>query len=48
MDQTVLLLRCDGDMLINAPFAQHMAISFLERMTTQLEEKEGGKLNLRF
>jgi hypothetical protein len=26
-------------MLINAPFAQHMVISFLERMTTQLEEK---------
>ena len=29
----------DRDMLINAPFAQHMAISFLERITTQLKEK---------
>ena len=23
-------MRCEGDMLINAPFAQHMVISFLE------------------
>ena len=26
-------------MLINAPFTQHMVISFLERITTQLKEK---------
>jgi hypothetical protein len=34
----ILLLRYEGDMLINARFAQHMVISFLERITTQLKE----------
>jgi hypothetical protein len=28
----ILLLRYEGDMLINARFAQHMVISFLERI----------------